>query len=715
MSWLGWGSAVPAQYEELVEKACSPLNLPYPQSEDMATALEITDMIRSKAVQPKPAMQSLKRRVGSKNGRVQMYALSLIDTCIKNGGDHFLAEIASKEFVDEISAVIEQPGPSPEVKQMALRMFQSWAIAFMSKKELSFVVDKYNEMKNSGIKFPPPPDAQPANLLETTTAPAWVDSDVCMRCRSAFTFTNRKHHCRNCGLVYDQACSSRSMPLPRYGIVEPVRVCESCWVKGQSGKPNGPPPTVPGRTPRTREDLDADLQRAIELSLAESHGGGRLVGSEPPIARRSGKAAADDDDEQLRLAIEASLRDMEARPSAPIGLDEPEYKPLPTFDLTTRETETILTFSNTLEQMAAYGERDLRRFPQAHVLYEQAYALGGKLQRNAEEKTTKQQMLMEMQDKLSQAITLYGQILDGQQAYAARKLQEEQHKRYQQYYNPQYAPQYGYNPQSQATSSYSYAPPQQAAYQSLPSQSNGLYPNMPNMMTSYQPFQPQMAPKAYTYNSEPVQTSQQAVPVQSLHNDQTNLQRQVSVNSVQGYSVPSVTQEVSAPPVDITSHPSASPQSSKSPLPIQRSASYSSSNAQISSPTTQQYLSQLQSQPPQQYHSQPQFQSTQSYLPQSQPPQLQAQYHPPQLQPQPPLQQQQQQTQPSQPYQLQPRRPSEPSSQVANGWQPSPQMNGYQPHVYSASSFPSAPPAFPDAPQDLPTPEAPKEALLIEL
>lgn len=138
-----------------------------------------------------------------------------------------------------------------EVRQMALKLFQTWAVAFQPKRELNFLVDVYQELKNAGarpplhirprahinpgVSFPPPPSQTSSHLLTTTTAPAWVDSDVCMRCRSTFTFTNRKHHCRNCGLVYDQQCSSHTMPIPRYGIKEEVRVCEGCWTKAGKG------------------------------------------------------------------------------------------------------------------------------------------------------------------------------------------------------------------------------------------------------------------------------------------------------------------------------------------------------------------------------------------------------------------------------------------------------------------------------------------------
>ncbi|WVR07579.1 hypothetical protein IAU60_004621 [Kwoniella sp. DSM 27419] len=756
MSWL-WGSATNPQFEELAEKACSPLNLPYPQSEDIATALEVADMIRSKAVLPKVAMQSLKRRIASKNGRVQMYALGLTDTCIKNGGDHFLAEIASKEFVDELSGLIKNQTTSPEVKQMLLKQFQQWALAFKSKSELAFFVDIYNELKNSGISFPPPPAQVPSHLLTTTTAPAWVDSDVCMRCRSAFTFTNRKHHCRNCGLVFDQACSSRAMTIPKFGITEEVRVCESCWVKSGKGKTaDGPAPAVPGRTPRSRADLDADLQRAIELSLAESQpGGSNFVGSEPPIARKSGHGTAEEDDEELRLAIEASLRDMErARPSAPVGLDEPELRPLPTFDLAPRETETILTFSNTMDQMAAYGERDLRRFPHAHMLAEQAYALGDKLHRNVEEKRTKQEMLAEMQAKLSQAVGLYGQILDGQQAFAARRMQEEQARRYQHQQTMYQQQQYGYGAQGYAPpNGYAqYAPPSESAYQPTQSQAQpaapSLYPSMP--LQAQASYQPQAQGYQYRQDSPAMYAQHQWAPPQANLSRQTSLhvqptsppnpngpQRHASMTygSRPVYTPDPASQQYpqqpvvnGAPPIPAASHPPPSPtastRSATLPSAPQRQSSYSHPGLQIQasapppasdqgsyqSPTPVQQS--LAGSPSQAYNQHGQLQwDGHAHLAEhgSDAPQQhqQPQHHQGYQQPYP-QQQQQQQNHQGHHERYEPSQPSAPA--------PAPAPAG----VYSVNSFPSAPgQIFPDAPAELPAKGMEKqeqeEALLIEL
>jgi len=165
---------------------------------------------------------------------------------------------------------------------------------------------------------------------------------------------------------------------------------------------------------------DAELQRAIELSLQEMKPD-RRPGytpsqpspsqwgySEPPVVDRSTRPtnrkvafADEDEDPDLKAAIEASLREANApKPSAPVVVETPRaerpafnfdtqtpvsaplHPPLPripTYELEPLETDAILTFNQTVEQVQAQGGRDLSRYPAVTDLFEKANGLRPKL------------------------------------------------------------------------------------------------------------------------------------------------------------------------------------------------------------------------------------------------------------------------------------------------------------------------------------------------
>jgi len=78
------------------------------------------------------------------------------------------------------------------------------------------------------------------------------------------------------------------------------------------------------------------------------------------------------------------------------------------------ESDTIMTFSQTIEQVQAQGGGDMSRFPAVAQLFDNANNLRPKLARSLDDTGRKEELLTEMNDKLAQAVKLYDHILTQQ-------------------------------------------------------------------------------------------------------------------------------------------------------------------------------------------------------------------------------------------------------------------------------------------------------------
>jgi len=247
-----------------------------------------------------------------------------------------------------------------------------------------------------------------------------------MRCRNAFTFTNRKHHCRNCGNVFCGACSSNNIPLPHLGIMDPVRVDDGCHEKltirsrGISApkpfdSPNQHKTLYQGsmeprsaRVERSDDGFDADLKRALEMSLEDAKGSGssgyvpqsQLQSKPKPSTNgASKKQTKEEDDPDLAAAIAASLADMEEQKSkyavtfkqqaANVDSSRPFVAPKSDYELTPVEAENINLFSTLVDRLQHQAPGTILREPQIQELYESIGKLRPKLARTYGETMSK--------------------------------------------------------------------------------------------------------------------------------------------------------------------------------------------------------------------------------------------------------------------------------------------------------------------------------------
>ncbi|PVD33277.1 hypothetical protein C0Q70_04530 [Pomacea canaliculata] len=99
------------------------------------------------------------------------------------------------------------------------------------------------------------------NALEDS--PVWVPDSAartCMHCKkSEFTLINRRHHCRHCGIVACNACTSKRWLLPQQSS-RPLRVCLTCYHK-LAGKSTQEPELAGGDESSGEDSSDDDDER----------------------------------------------------------------------------------------------------------------------------------------------------------------------------------------------------------------------------------------------------------------------------------------------------------------------------------------------------------------------------------------------------------------------------------------------------------------------
>nr|XP_056721279.1 rabankyrin-5 [Euleptes europaea] len=59
--------------------------------------------------------------------------------------------------------------------------------------------------------------------------PPWCDGSNCYECIAKFGVTTRKHHCRHCGRLLCHKCSTKEIPIIKFDLNKPVRVCNICF------------------------------------------------------------------------------------------------------------------------------------------------------------------------------------------------------------------------------------------------------------------------------------------------------------------------------------------------------------------------------------------------------------------------------------------------------------------------------------------------------
>ncbi|KAL1545426.1 TOM1-like protein 6 [Salvia divinorum] len=134
---------------------------------DWTLNMEICDILNSNQMLAKDVVKAIKKRLQHKNPKVQLLALTLLETIVKNCGDYVHFQIAEKNILPEMVKITDM-----HVRDKILTLIGSWHEAFgaLGGRYPQYYM-AYEDLRRFGVHFPRrPPDAAPIHTPPATHA-----------------------------------------------------------------------------------------------------------------------------------------------------------------------------------------------------------------------------------------------------------------------------------------------------------------------------------------------------------------------------------------------------------------------------------------------------------------------------------------------------------------------------------------------------------------
>ncbi|XAR71529.1 hypothetical protein NMG60_11017856 [Bertholletia excelsa] len=161
---------VPSQADKIVEEATADTM----EEPDWATILEICDMINHDQISSVELIRGIKKRIVLNSPRVQLLALVLLETLVKNCEKAF-SEVAAEGLLDEMVKLIHDTQTVVNVRNKVLMLIEAWGKSSNELHYLPVYEETYKSLKSRYIEFPGQDDESLAPIF---TPPRSVSATV---------------------------------------------------------------------------------------------------------------------------------------------------------------------------------------------------------------------------------------------------------------------------------------------------------------------------------------------------------------------------------------------------------------------------------------------------------------------------------------------------------------------------------------------------------